>query len=265
MARTRDDDPALLPRSDNAPKAAAPQTEAAAKPAARVSEKKVSAEIATKVGSHRARAKSATPEEAFTGATATSPYAAHSTRGAPVDWAVQDWNALNKRLFLVTIWRLRRLRCTVPRQAEAEDLVNDAITKTIAGVRIWNPENCTLYQHLVGVIFSDISHAADSSENHLTVYNHDRPNGSTTWPPDSADEAPNQEHATLWHSELLQLLEHLHSVDPKVGRMAELMLRYDVKETEDLCRLLKLEPSEVANLRKRVKRAARTYHAETRS
>ena len=47
-----------------------------------------------------------------------------------------------------------------------------------------------------------------------------------------------------------------------MGEMAELMLVQDICETCDLSRTLGVAPSEVANLRKRIKRAVRAYLAE---
>jgi hypothetical protein len=167
------------------------------------------------------------------------------------------------RLYLVAIWRLRRTKGAHWSAADAEDIVNDAIAKTIGGVRIWVPERCTLFQHLVGVIKSEISHIAHSSEGRLIV--HGPPNGGAEWPPDVADETPNQEQVEQWRSEQRGLIDHLRRIDSKMVRMAELLILHDETATEALCRRLDLPPSDVANLRKRMRRAARAYHAENRS
>ncbi len=148
--------------------------------------------------------------------------------------------------------------------ADAEDFVDDAIDKSMARVRIWNRANCTLFQHLAGVIVSDISHTAQSSHSNFILFDHARPNGSTTWPPDMPDQAPDQEHLTVWLSEQRRLLEHLRAIDPTMGRMAEFMLVQDMCETRDLCQALEVTSSEVANLRKRLKRAVRAYLTEDR-
>jgi hypothetical protein len=122
--------------------------------------------------------------------------------------------------------------------------------------------NCTLFQHLAGVIISDISHLVTSSEARLTVVY--RGSGGADWPPDIADETPNQEQLQEWRSEQQGLLNHLRRVDPKIARMAELTLLHDITNTEDFCRLLKLAPPEVARLRRRMRRSVRAYHAENR-
>ena len=99
----------------------------------------------------------------------------HARETAAVDWRAQNWEDLIPRLLLLAISRLRRMswhgerRGAPPGAAEAEDFVNDAVSKTIAGIRIWNPTACSLFQHLAGVIVSDISHAAQSAENRATL------------------------------------------------------------------------------------------------
>jgi hypothetical protein len=178
-----------------------------------------------------------------------------------VDWAAQDWEDLMPRLLLLAVARLARLRGVMPSAGEAEDFVNDAISKTMAGARVWNRATCTLFQHLAGVVVSDISHCLTSSERRLTV-RAPRANGSTSWPPEVADGAPDQEHFAVWISEQRRLLDRLHRLDPLMGRMAELMLVHDLCETSELSPALELGPAEVANLRKRLKRAVRTYLLE---
>src|SRR4030095_5445652 len=91
-----------------------------------------------------------------------------------IDWKGQSWGDLVPRLLLVASARLHRMtwrgerRGATPGATEAADFVNDAISKTIAGVRAWKPQACTLFQHLAGVILSDISHAAGSIANRST-------------------------------------------------------------------------------------------------
>jgi hypothetical protein len=186
-----------------------------------------------------------------------------SENGQEVDWAAQDWNDLIPRLYLVAIWRLRRLKGMVLRTGEAEDFVNDAVAKTIGGARIWNRENCTLFQHLAGVIVRDISHAVASLDSGLRVYDPSPSKNDNGWPPDLADESPSQELVEEWHSLQKRLLDYLKRIDPRMGRMAELILLEDINETKELCRQLALTPSKVANLRKRLKRTARAYYVGT--
>jgi hypothetical protein len=188
--------------------------------------------------------------------------------GPSIDWQEQDWDDLVPRLLLLAVSRLQRMtwrgqrRGPPPGAAEAEDFVNDAISKTIAGVRIWNPEACTLFQHLAGVVVSDISHAAESMENRTTLREAAGNDPGTSLIDDVGDEAPDQEATAVWRSEQRRLLDHLGRVDPALRAMAELMLVQDMQETADLSRAMAVPAAEVANRRKRLKRAVRAYLTE---
>ncbi len=189
-------------------------------------------------------------------------------RGRHIDWTAQDWEDLVPRLLLLAVSRLSRMtwrghrRGPTPGAAQAEDFVNDAIAKTMAGIRVWDPDRCTLFQHLAGAIVSDISHAAESFDNRLTAAPADP---DAEWPPETADAAPDPEQAALWQSEQQRLIDHLDGVDPVLARMATCMLVEDRREAADLCLALDVSPSEVANLRKRLKRAVRAFIAEDSS
>jgi hypothetical protein len=195
-------------------------------------------------------------------------YDAESMTTLAIDWQAQDWDDLVPRLLLLAVSRLQRMtwrgqrRGPPPGAAEAEDFVNDAISKTIAGVRIWNPQACSLFQHLAGVIVSDISHAAGSMENRSTLREVAGSDASVSLIADVGDEAPDQEAVAVWRSEQRRLLEHLDRVDPGLRAMAELMLAQDMQETADLSRALAVPAAEVANRRKRLKRAVRAYLTE---
>jgi hypothetical protein len=188
--------------------------------------------------------------------------------GPSIDWQAQDWDDLVPRLLLLAVSRLQRMtwrgqrRGPAPGAAEAEDFVNDAISKTIAGVRIWNPEACTLFQHLAGVIVSDVSHAAESLENRTTLREMAGSDASVSLIADIGDDAPGQEEAAVWRSEQRRLLAHLERVDPALRMMAELMLMQDMQETADLSQAMAVPAAEVANRRKRLKRAVRVYLTE---
>jgi hypothetical protein len=195
-------------------------------------------------------------------------YDAESMTGPTIDWQAQDWDDLVPRLLLLAVSRLQRMtwrgqrRGPAPGAAEAEDFVNDAVSKTIAGVRIWNPEACTLFQHLAGVIVSDISHAAGSMENRTTLRETAGSEAGVSLVADVGDDAPNQETVVVWRSEQRRLLDHLDRVDPALRVMAELMLVQDLQETADLSRAMAISAAEVANRRKRLKRAVRAYLTE---
>ena len=179
------------------------------------------------------------------------------------DVDASTWEDVVPRLLLLAMSRLSRMsfrgqrNAVPPGAAEAEDFVNDAIAKTMAGLRVWRPESCTLFQHLAGIVVSDISHAATSAENRLTLADDGRQPGG--WPPDRADERPGQEQQTLWRSEQRRLLGYLQAIDPKLGQMADLILVEDIDGSAELADRLEMTVSDVANLKKRMKRAVRAF------
>lgn len=181
------------------------------------------------------------------------------------EWAAVDWDDLVPRLLLLAMSRLARMtwrgQCNAinPGAAEAEDFVNEAIAKTMAGVRVWSRDTCTLFQHLAGIVVSDISHAATAAENRLTLADDGRSERIGGWPPERADELPGQEEVAVWRSEQRRLLAHLRAIDPVMGDMAELILVEDIDEGSELARRLDRSVSDIANLRKRMKRAVQAY------
>ena len=189
----------------------------------------------------------------------------------PIDgspWATVDWDDLVPRLLLLAMSRLSRMTwrgrrgTATPGAAEAEDFVNDAIVKTISGQRVWQEEKCTLFQHLAGVVVSDISHAAEAAENRLMRADDAKENQSAGWPPGKADERPDQEQEALWRSEQRRVLGHLDDIDPRLAEMAELILIEDVDGSADLAKRLGCSISEVVNMRKRMKRALANFLLE---
>ena len=182
-----------------------------------------------------------------------------------IDWTAVDWDDLVPRLLLLAMSRLSRMTwrgqrgSIAPGAAEAEDFVNDAIAKTMDGVRVWSEAKCSLFQHLAGIVVSDISHAATAAENRLTLADDGKTARIGGWPPDRADDVPGQEQIALWRCEQRRLLDHLRGIDPIMGEMAALILIEDVDQTRELSSRLDLSPSEIANLRKRIKRATNAY------
>lgn len=183
---------------------------------------------------------------------------ARAAAWAPVDWAAQDWDDLVPRLLLLAARRLARMTWrgarlgAVPAALQPEDVVNDAIAKTIAGVRVWN-RDCTLFQHLAGAVISDISHAATAIENRLGV------DGGNETHPEPAADGPDQAQIALWRDEQRRLLAHLDGIDPRLAQLARLMLDQDLRETAPLAAALGVPAAEIGNLRKRLKRATRAW------
>lgn len=180
-------------------------------------------------------------------------------------WAAADWEDVVPRLLLLAMSRLSRMTwrgrrdAVPPGAASAEDFVNDAIAKTLAGVRAWPKDKCTLFQHLAGVVVSDISHAAEAAENRLTLADDGRTDRTAGWPPDRADDRLDQEQRMLWRSEQRRLLGHLDEVDPRLAQLAELILIEDIDRSAELAERLDCSINEIANLRRRLKRALRIF------
>jgi hypothetical protein len=177
-----------------------------------------------------------------------------------IDWGVQDWKDLRQRLLSYATRRLARVAWRdggLVRRADAEDLVGTAIAKTIEGTRVWHSENCTLFRHLQGVIDSDTSHAAHSRETRL-----DLNDGDALL--DRSDGAADPEQIAVGKAEQQRLFDYLSSKHPTLGRMAVLMCLHDLRGTSELCRELDVDPQELANLRKRMKRLVRAYLEEDR-
>ena len=185
--------------------------------------------------------------------------------GGDIDWSLVDWDDIVPRLLLLAMSRLSRMtwrgrrNATPPGASEAEDFVNDAIAKTMAGVRVWREANCTLFQHLAGIVVSDISHAATAFENRMTLADDGQLEGEEGWPPDRADDRPGQEDQALWRSEQRRLFAHLDQTDPKLRTLAELMLLDDIDGSAELAAKLDCSTSDIANLRKRLKRAVHAF------
>jgi hypothetical protein len=183
-------------------------------------------------------------------------------RATNVDWTQVDWEDLMPRLLLLAVSRLSRLRWRGLRSgtssiADAEDFVSEAINKTMEDVRVWNCNTCSLFEHLRGVILSDINHAAESWDNRRTC---SYPTAGDAM--DRPDCMADPETVAAWRCDEAHLLGYLREHDPEIGRMAELFLVHDLRETEELSRKLGVPPAEVQNRRRRMKRAVHKYLLE---
>ena len=182
-----------------------------------------------------------------------------------VDWAAQDWDDLVPRLLLFAAGRLRRLiwrgdrRGVPPGAPLPEDLVHEAIAKTIAGQRVWDRTAASLFQHLAGVIASDLNHLAMRAENREVRLTATTDDGAGDRGADPPDGAPGPEAMSARHSEERALLAFLAARDPLLEHMARLMLHDDLHGTEELACRLDVPAGEVPNMRKRLRRAAEAF------
>ncbi|WP_376957517.1 hypothetical protein ABNQ39_10465 [Azospirillum sp. A26] len=183
----------------------------------------------------------------------------------PIDWNCFNWENITLRALVYATHRDNRMRWRGARDGSPpggktpEDFVSDAIIKTISGQRCWDPNKCDLLQHIIGVVSSEISHAAISAENISTVPTDDDNVINIT-----NGEEPNPEQIFIYNSEKKSLLSYLEKIDPVLRSAAELLLEEQAIGNIDLAHQMGFTVKDVENLKKRLKRAVEQYLAETR-
>jgi hypothetical protein len=175
-----------------------------------------------------------------------------------IDWTTIDWADLYPRLLLVAAGKLNRLNWrgqrsgAIPGGKTAADIVQDAIVKTMSGQRAWKEQQNSLFDHLAGVISSEISHLVESRENRATLrvdenivqlLNHRED-------PETIIVRKAQEHT---------FLIYLAKKKPVLRALAELIL-YDANaDTPNLMVKLDLSLREVESLKKALRRATEAF------
>jgi hypothetical protein len=137
---------------------------------------------------------------------------------------------------------------------EPQDLVQDAIEKTISGQRVWNRE-ISLFRHLVGVVKSDVNHLAQSSENAMTR----RDDEMAASAPDSG-EGP--ETIALRELDKQRYFVFLERRNPMLRQLAELMLN-GITDTISLAQKLNLTARNVDSRKRALQRATIEYRRQT--
>lgn len=84
-----------------------------------------------------------------------------------VRWETVAWNELIPRLLVFARRHRQRFADSMSLPSE-EDLVFDAIEKTIGGVRSWEPNQIGLLPHLFGVIRSDLFNEVRKAQNYVS-------------------------------------------------------------------------------------------------
>lgn len=176
----------------------------------------------------------------------------------PMDWTTIDWADLYPRLLLIAAGKLNRLSWrgqrfgAIPAGKTATDIVHDAIVKTMSGQRAWNQQQNSLFDHLAGVVSSEISHLVLSRENRTTL---------------RADEKILQlidlredpESIAIRKAQEQDFLVYLEKKKPVLRSLAESIL-YDANaDTPSLMIKLKLSWREVESLKKALRRAAEAF------
>ncbi|NKC13456.1 MAG: hypothetical protein GKR94_15065 [Gammaproteobacteria bacterium] len=181
----------------------------------------------------------------------------HAIQPAVVDWTEFNWEDLVSRLALYAAFQVRKKfwrghRSEAPGAWEPMDLVHIAIEKTLSGQRKWDSSARPLFEHLTGIINSEISHRVLSKENQFirpseTVSEVDR-GWYSSHSPDELTEALSEQQ---W------LLAMLDALEPRLAELAHLMIEAEIKGSAELSRKMNLTTREVNNLKKRLRRAAK--------
>jgi len=161
----------------------------------------------------------------------------------------QPWNEILERL---TLYARRRLSVLfwrgvrgdpVPGGTEAADFAAGAIADVYAGAREWNPATCpSLLQFLFGVVRSNISNACAAAENTRERRE------STQFEAAASDKDDDF---------LCGFLTEIEN-EPQLVKVVELMMD-GYEDRAEMAARMGLEPSDVTNLRKKMKRRLRDY------
>jgi hypothetical protein len=180
-----------------------------------------------------------------------------------IDWTKIDWKDLYPRLLLLARSKLKGKtwrgthRGAVPGAPTERDLVQRAILKTIEGERTWNPK-FSLYEHLAGVISSEISHLARSVENKITVR-------SDETVVQIEDHRISPELMVMRKIEEENFLIFLEIKNPALRQLAHLILHESVGSTSEFMNRLNSSAREVDSLKTALRRATREYLDRARS
>lgn len=161
-----------------------------------------------------------------------------------------DWDDIYIRLLAVAagISKGRRGAGT------ARDFVHDAISKTLDGkTRRWDPDNVTLFEHLCGVIRSEISHPGR------------RYGSASEQQVDDAvivqfkDGRPNPEDKQVADSVNREFFQFVDKHDARAGAMSRLIIERDMKQSNELSEAMDMPVSRIDRLRKKLRRLAVAY------
>jgi hypothetical protein len=173
-----------------------------------------------------------------------------------IDWTQVDWKDLYPRLVYLAAKKLNRLSWRgrpsgpIPGGTTAKDIVHNAIVKTMSGQRIWN-RDLSLFDHLAGVISSDISQLVSSAENRRTLQADEKI-------VNIADHMEDPETIAIRKSQEQRFFAYLEEKKPALRQLAETILYSQVTGTE-LAVQLNLSIREVDSLKRALRRATEDF------
>lgn len=174
-----------------------------------------------------------------------------------VDWTQIDWNDLYPRLLLVAAGMLNRRAWRgkyfgpAPGAPTPHDFVHQAIEETMSGERVWN-RDVSLFQHMVGVIRSKISHLSTSQENKVTQREDDKI-------VQIADYRINPEAAAIRKAQEEAFLAFLEAKKPALRQLAYWMLHEPIRDTPELTVRLNMSVRDVDSLKRALRLATEEY------
>lgn len=181
-------------------------------------------------------------------------------------WADEiDWPPLVRKLKLFAHGRLSRARWRrgtsggPPGGKEADDLVHDAIRKTLDGQRTWDPDARTLFIHLAGVIRSDISHLSASRDNTTTLLVDVSGQPSSGNVVSFTSAAKDVDKVLHEERETARVLAYLKTLDSELYALAELIFVKEIRDSIELSTLMRLDIRSLNNLKKRLRRALSVF------
>lgn len=123
-----------------------------------------------------------------------------------------------------------------------EDVANEAVAKTLSGKRPWNKEKCPdLFVHLAGCIRSEISNIYNSND----FKEVDRAIEGNEVIVSTKSNEPNAADIIEEESRITFIIEYVASFKEDLIQVAELVLRHQVNEPQDIAETLNITVKEV--------------------
>jgi DNA-directed RNA polymerase specialized sigma24 family protein len=181
---------------------------------------------------------------------------------ADIVWKDVITSSLVKKVILWTANSIRNRSwlgqsgASPPGAIEARDIVHDAIVKTISGTRKWEPDKVTIFQHLIGVVRSDLSHLASGLENRRSrpvsteKLEHFSSKNALYW----MQHQPLCPEQDLYLKELKCKINLALNRDKFAQRVANVMIKEDDSSPPYIANLLKSNNEEVRAAIKRLRR-----------
>jgi hypothetical protein len=176
------------------------------------------------------------------------------------DFEKLPWHDLYPRLLLAALFKIRGMvwrgefRGHVPGGSLAQDAVQTAVLKFLAGERRWNTDKSD-YDNLWGAVSGVIINWGTSAENRTTSRSEDNKVVQLR------DPQPGPDIYVEWRSERDQLLQYLCARDVEAAWMAQLMLDHDLNGPE-LADTMARSQQKTDNIKKRLRRLIKDYLAD---